>query len=416
MKLKVLLVGPNIDGTDVGEVYSAFKWVEALAEQADVTLLSSERHGRTPLAEQLPNAEVVTWPEPAIFSRFERLNAMAKPALPIFFSQVGSWVRKAKAQGRRFDIAHQIVPQAMRYATPLRHLDIPYVVGPLGGGLTTPEGFQREVSSGALVTRLRALDKFRLAHDPWLRAGYSEADLVLGVAPYVKDVLGDIPLKRFEPVLERCNDGLAPDVERASDIGRLKLLHVGRGVRTKGLRDVVRALALLADLPGVTLTSAGGGPEIDICRQEAEQLGIAEKISFLGAIPRHQVENLYAESDVFTFPSFREPMGGVLFEAMRWGLPVIAARRGGPDWIVDDTCGLKIDVSEPKTFARDIADAVRRLSGDPGLRAELSAGARQRVTSFGTWPDKASKMIDLYKEVLASGSAAADPPVVRKAG
>jgi len=120
-------------------------------------------------------------------------------------------------------------------------------------------------------------------------------------------------------------------------------------------------------------------------------------------------------SDAAPGSSFRRPIS--LDRSTLWGLPVIAARRGGPDWIVDDTCGLKIDVSEPKTFARDIADAVRRLSGDPGLRAELSAGARRRVTSFGTWPDKAARMIELYKEVLLEDSAAAaDTTAVRKAG
>ena len=109
--------------------------------------------------------------------------------------------------------------------------------------------------------------------------------------------------------------------------GRVVLLHVGRAVRTKGLRDVVRAMARLEDLPGVSLVSAGDGEDLEACRAEAVKLGVASRITFLGKISREEVEGHYAAADVFCFPSFREPMGGVFFEAMAHGLPVITAAR-----------------------------------------------------------------------------------------
>jgi len=396
-----VIVAPSLDGTDIGEVYSAFQLVKALSEQTDVTVLASSRPGRKPLAEQLPDARVLTWPEPAFLIRhFERLNAALKPALPIFFRQARNWIRQALRKGEGIDIAHQIVPQAMRYACPLRGLGIPYVVGPLGGALTTPEAFRAEVGSAKLITRLRAVDRFRLRFDPWLRAGYAEADLVLGVAPYVAEILSPVPIRRFEVALERANDGLAPEVQRQAGEGRLHLLHVGRAVRTKGLRDVVRALAHLSDLPGVTLTSAGGGEEIELCRAEAERLGVADRVNFLGMIPREDVETLYEQADVFAFPSFREPMGGVLFEALRWGLPVIAAARGGPDYIIDDSCGIRVPVSDPARFPVDIAAAARRLALEPEFRQRLGQGAHARIVGFGSWDEKATRMIALYVSAI----------------
>lgn len=399
-RVRLLLVAPNIDGTDVGEAYIAFKWAEALSRRADVTTLSFERSGRRSLAEQLPGTRVVTWPEPMWLCRQERLNAMLKPAWPLFCRKVRNWIREALSAGEVFDIAHQLMPQAARYASPLRRCGLPYVIGPLGGILETPEAFRAEARSASWFTRLRALDRIRIAYDPWLRASYSGADLVLGVAPYIRAALGDITLKRFEPVLELGIDKLAPEVRRHAETDRLRLLHVGRGVRTKGLRDVVRALAHLKDLPGITLTSAGGGEEVDICRAEAERLGIADRVTFLGRIPRTEVEQLYAGSDVFAFPSFREPAGGVLYEAMRWGLPIIATRRGGPDWIIDDSVGLKVDVSTPDALASDMADAIRTLAQNPEMRARLGANARRRVAAEGLWPRKAASMIGLYGEVL----------------
>lgn len=399
--MRVLLIAPNIDGTDVGEAYVAFKWAQALAARVDLTVLSFARPGRAPLAAQLPGAHVVTWPEPAFARRNERFNAMAKPAYPVFHRRVKRWLSRALAAGTRFDIAHQIMPQAARYPCPFVHFDIPYVIGPLGGALDTPEGFLDEVGSAPGFTRLRALDAWRFRHDPWLRRSYAGAACILGVAPYMRDILGDIALRRFEPVLELGIDDLAPEVSRPDSPGALKLLHVGRGVRTKGLRDVVRALSLLKDRPGITLTSAGAGEEIALCRAEAARLGVADRVRFLGRIPREEVEDLYRSHDVFAFPSFREPAGGVLYEAMRWGLPIVTAARGGPDWIVDDSCGIRLPVSTPEVLASDLARAIRDLDDAPGKRTALGRGARAKVAREGLWPDKAARLVTLYEGLIA---------------
>jgi glycosyltransferase involved in cell wall biosynthesis len=397
--MNILLIAPNIDGTDVGEAFVAFKWAEALAARVSLTVLSFERPGRAALAAQLPQARVVTWPEPRWARRNERLNAMLKPAWPVFAGHVRRWLKQALAQGERFDVAHQLMPQAARYASPLRHFGVPYIIGPLGGALDTPEAFRSEAGSAPLFTRLRALDAYRFRHDPWLRASYSGAACVLGVAPYVAEVLGDIPLRRFEPVLELGIDDVEPLCARPLTAGRLRLLHVGRGVRTKGLRDVVRALAHLRDLPHVTLTSAGAGEEIALCQAEAQTLGLSDRVTFLGRQPRDAIEKLYRSHDAFVFPSFREPAGGVLYEAMRHGLPVITAARGGPDFIVDDTCGLRLPVTTPDRFATAIAGAIRSLNADPARLAALGSGARAKVLAEGLWGAKTDRLVTVYAEV-----------------
>lgn len=405
--MKVLLIAPNIDATDVGEALMAFKWAEALSAKADLTILTFRRPGCPDVVAQLPGARVITWPEPAWARKNERLNAMLKPAWPVFAHRVRRWIGSALARGDHFDIAHQLMPQAARYASPLRHFDIPYIIGPLGGALDTPAAFRAEVASAPLFTRLRALDATRIRYDPWLRQSYIRAACVLGVAPYVKEVLAEVPLRRFESVLELGVDDVTPKRSPAAQPGCLRVLHVGRAVRTKGLRDVVRALALLPDLPGVTLTSAGAGEELEICRAEAERLGVACRIEFLGRIPRDQVETLYASHDVFCFPSFREPAGGVLYEAMRHGLPVITADRGGPGWIIDDASGIRLKVTDPDSYARSIAAALRQLAAAPTLCARLGEGAKAKVLREGLWSSKAERMIALYKEIAGPRNAQA---------
>jgi glycosyltransferase involved in cell wall biosynthesis len=402
-RLRLLLIGLIVDGTDVGEAFVAYKWVEALSAVADVTLLCLQTPGRTPVQEQLPNARVITWPEPAILLRMERVRAIAKPAWPLFTYHVRRWVRDAQRRGERFDIAHQVVPQAMRNATPFLGLGLPYVMGPMGGSLSTPPSFAHEIESQSPFLKLRDLDSWRLRFDRRLRRTFQEAELVLGVAPYVGEYLARfLRMKRFEPIYQFAAEPCEVRPVHRRVPGELRLLHVGRGIRTKGLRDTIRALALLPHLPQVTLTSAGWGAEIDNCRAEAERLGVSDRVTFLGRVPREQVEELYATHDVFAFPSFREPMAGVFFEAMRWGLPVIGADRGGAQALLDPSFAIKVPVESPDQFARGIADAIEQLARDPERVRALGEGAQAKLQSIGGWPELAERMLTMYRSVLGA--------------
>jgi glycosyltransferase involved in cell wall biosynthesis len=399
-RLDVLLIAPNCDGTDVGEAFCAHRWVQHMCAVANVTLLTQSRQGRTPASIQLPLARVVEWPEPRLPPRLERVTAMLKPDYPLFAARARRWIAAELKSGGRFDIIHQLTPLALRYASPAHGFGIPYVLGPHAGSLTTPQAFTQECRSAPLFTRLREIDRFRLEADPWLRRSFAGAACIIGVAPYVREVLGSIPLQRFEVMTELGVDEPLPPVPARGFAPGLRLLHVARAVRTKGLRDCIRALAHMADMPDVTLTQAGDGEELALCREEARRLGVESRVNFLGRVPRQRVEELYASSDAFLFPSFREPSGSVVFEAMRHGLPVIAADRGGPGHVVNAGSGLKVPVEDPAQLAGALATVIRRMAALPGERARLSAGARQRAIELGSWPAKINWLLELYNSIL----------------
>jgi glycosyltransferase involved in cell wall biosynthesis len=401
---RVAVLAPNLDAGDVGETATAYRLLRAMADTGSVELviLGLQRAGRVPAIEQLPDVRVVTWPEPPILLRMERFNATVKPAIPWFYALARAWIRDAQAAGLRFDLLHQMLPRAPRYASPLHGLGVPYVIGPVGGAIPMPGAF-RDGGRERWYTHLRELDKLRFAFDPWLRRGFAEADLVLGVAPYMLEVLAELPIRRFEPFLGIGVDELGSPVTRQQVPGRLRLLHVGRAVRTKGVREAVRALGHLPDLPGVTLTVVGDGEELNVVRGIAADLELGTRVAFLGKRPRHEIENLYRSHDVLLFPSFRESMGAVLYEAMRWGMPVITVDHGGPGFIVDERCGLKVPLTTPEKLPRDLAEAVRKLAVDLEVRATLGVGARQKVQTDALWRAKAQRMLALYASVLGPG-------------
>ncbi|NVJ96672.1 MAG: glycosyltransferase family 4 protein [Alphaproteobacteria bacterium] len=399
---KVLALAPYCDLTDVGEAWCAAKWVEELALRADVTLLAMERPGRKTLQGQLPGVKVMTMAEPAWCRRHERLNAMAKLSYPAFYRWAKKEIRALLAAGQEFDIGHQFAPIALRFPSPLAAFDIPFVLGPQGGSLDTPAAFQAECASGRWYMGLRNIDNWRLRFDPLLRHTYRRASMLLGVAPYVKDLIPSLDLPRFAVESELGVERLMPpNSPFQQPRPTLRLLHVGRGVRTKGLRDVIRAMAYLKDI-SVHLDVAGKGEEMQHCREMANALGLTGKVTFHGQISRSAVDALYRQADVFCFPSFREPSGSVVYEALSFGLPVIAADRGGPGHVVDDSCGFKVPITSPDAFAADIASAIRTLHAMPALRARLGEGALERMQSIALWPQKIDRLITYYAEICVS--------------
>ncbi|NNM75952.1 glycosyltransferase [Sphingomonas sp. ID1715] len=393
-RLRLLIVSALVDGTDVSEPFFAFKWIEALGHQHQVTLLTLQRQGRQPTCEQLPHVEVITWPEPRLLGRMERVRAIAKPGWTILSHHSRKWIREALRSGRTFDVAHQLYPAAMRHSSPLRHFTIPYAIGPVAGMVTTPPAFAPEVRSNAF-DYLRQLDRWRLRYDPMLRRSFEHADAVIGAAPYVADVLSGLAIKRFAVEPEAAG-GAAQSRPRTERSSGLRLLHVGRAIRTKGLRDVIRAMGRLRDRPDITLTSAGIGEDLDQCREEAEKLGVADRVRFLGKIPRAEVDELYASHDLFVFPSFREPVGSVFFEAMSWGLPIVTVRRGGPEAIFGKGGAILLDVETPDQLADDLARAIRRLADDSAALVNLTRESIDCYARLGSWSDKARRISAIY--------------------
>ena len=399
-RLKVLLLAPGCDGTDVGESWSCYQWVNGLSQHCDVTLLTLQRPGRRAIQEQLPGIQVVSWPDLHWSGKLERFSSMLKPGYVRFYRATRSWIRKALAQGQTFDLIHQLGPLALRYPCPAVGFEVPLIIGPLAGSLETPAGFAEECGQAPWFTKLRNLDPWRLKIDPWLRRSYAAANVVIGVAPYVREHLGSIPIQRFELASETGVQQFASHrVRRATR--DVKLLYVGRVVRTKGLRDAIRAMSHLRDIPGLTLDAIGVGEDLDACQQLARELSLEHHVRFHGRLPRAEVDRFYAEADLFVFPSFREPSGNVVFEALSYGLPVITTDRGGPGYVVNDQCGVRVQAISPGQLAEDLAKSIRRLAASPAVREGLSLGAIRRSREIGLWDNKIQKMLSLYQSVVS---------------
>ncbi len=401
--LKLLLIAPTCDRDDVGEAWSAYQWVSRLAARHEVTVLTYHKRGKTPVAGQIPGARVIEWTEPPGLGRAERLNSMLKPGYLPFYFRARRWIRQALARGEQFDLIHQPVPLAMRYPSPAAGLGVPFLLGPVGGSLQSPAAFAAEEDTAPWYVGLRRLDDLRIHRDPVLRRSYEQASCVLGIAPYVKDFLASVPLRRFEVMSDTGIEQLPEPADRTGRSGDVRLLFVGRLIRTKGARDAIRALGMARDLP-LVLDIVGDGFDRAACETLTAELGLAGQVRFHGRVPREQVSEFYRAADVFVFPSYREPGGNVVFEAMSYGLPLIVSDLGGPGNVVDESCGIRLHPQSPDQYAADLAAAYGRLAADAGLRRALGESARRRATEVALWDSKIRQLEAIYASVQADHS------------
>jgi len=151
-------------------------------------------------------------------------------------------------------------------------------------------------------------------------------------------------------------------------------LALGRLHPNKGFDLLLEALAIARE---VHLWIAGDGPLRVKLERLAGQLGVGERVRFLGW--RDDVAALLARADLLVCPSLHEPLGNVVIEAWSAGLPVVATASDGPAGLIEDgESGILVPLpGDPGGGPQALARAIRQLCEDVKLRAMLGKGGRK---------------------------------------
>ena len=177
---------------------------------------------------------------------------------------------------------------------------------------------------------------------------------------------------------------------RRFGLERPTLLSVGQLIERKSNDLVFGALRLL---PDHVLLVAGDGPERDRLRSLAEQLGVSDRIRFLGSIPHRQLAELYSAADALVLASSREGWPNVLLESMACGTPVVASNIwGNPEVVRGPEAGFLME----ERNSEGIAAAVRRLFANLPDRS-----ATRRYAEKFSWDKTSVGQINLFEKVVA---------------
>jgi len=170
------------------------------------------------------------------------------------------------------------------------------------------------------------------------------------------------------------------------------VLFVGE-YRRKGLATVIRAIGRLQD-SCVHLLAIGKGDR-EHYEGLAAQAGIADRATFAG--PTRDVEQVFGAADLFAFPTYYEPFGMVITEAMASGLPVITSRSAGAsEMITEGVNGLLLDhPGDDEELSRQIM----LLLSDKTLRKDMGTQARPAAAGY-SWSHVAEDTLRLYYQSL----------------
>lgn len=187
-----------------------------------------------------------------------------------------------------------------------------------------------------------------------------------------------------------------PRTTRSRRPGPLRLVCVCRLIRRKGLEHLVHAVGDLRDL-GAELEIVGSGQQYEYLASLIDRLGLADRITLTGYVPRERLADHYNAADIFVLPSISESFGQVLLEAMSTGLPVIASRVGGiPEFVEHGAGGLLIEPGSREA----IVGAVRQLAAEPELRRAMGARNYRQARDEHHWSSVARQYEELYLEAI----------------
>jgi glycosyltransferase involved in cell wall biosynthesis len=181
----------------------------------------------------------------------------------------------------------------------------------------------------------------------------------------------------------------------------LRLLYAGTWLDQRGIFYIREAMLQLAPrIPGLKLTIAGpGAPPEEVMRFFGPEL--AAHVEVRPVIAAGNMQELYADHDIFVFPSLMEGLPSVLLEAMASGMPVITAETCGmPDVVQDGFNGLLV----PPADANALQRAIERLAESEELRERLGCAAQESMKRY-EWPSAAEKLEELFLRVVRAEDA-----------
>jgi glycosyltransferase involved in cell wall biosynthesis len=282
-----------------------------------------------------------------------------------------------------------------------RHADVVYTTGMFGRSalgstlarkpyvvkLTADPAFERSRRRGFVEGNVDdfqerrggpAVALLRLARDVELRqAAYvftpsaylRELAVGWGVAPERVSVLPNPA-----PVVGEL--GQREELRRAFGLNGAALAFAGRLTAQKSLG---RAIDAVAGAAGVKLVIAGEGPERESLQARAEELGIGDRVTFLGAQPRERILELFHAADGTILSSSWENFPHTVVEALAVGTPVLAMEAGGVSEVVHDGVnGLLVAAGDTDA----LGEAIRRYFADHGLRERLRSAATESVADY----------------------------------
>ena len=312
------------------------------------------------------------------------------PPRPISYASWGYWM--APPLGRALDGLDAEWPFDVVHA---------HCLAPAGHAVAR---WVRRRRSSAFVVSAHGPDMIHVAFDSAVgrracRAGLAAADVVMANSSWAARRCEEIADHALPLEVVHLGADLV-DRGGAASNGSMRMVNVAHLVARKRHETVLRAIALMPSERRPEYLVIGEGPCREGLERLAAELGVADRVRFLGQLPNPEAVARAASCDLFVMPGVEEPFGVAFVEAMAAGLPAIGSRgEGGPEDIAAAGGGM---VLVAPGDAGALAAEISRLSEDRAELARLGAEARRTVAASFTWERCGEQTVAAYRRAVAS--------------
>ena len=343
---KVLLSAYACRPTGGSEPGAGWAWAKAAARDHDVWLLTRGKFvheiEEELAARPVPGLTVVPLEMPKWILRLRRRPSDVYWYYPLWQGLARRTARRLHAE-QSFDVIHHLTFAVDWMGAGVVEPSTAKVIwGPVGGSTTAPLSMAHWLGArgvvGELVRRAytglrRRATGRRMAQTADLMVAQNN-DVAEAFAPYAREIVVQpiVAIRRFTASGPYEPFG-APGVKTA--------LFVGRLIPWKGVLIAISALAR-PEAANWELRIIGDGPDWGRAESLAWQLGVRDRVEFMGALPREEVLAAMFRADALLAPAFREAAGWAVTEALASGCPVVCVDRGGPAVIVGPDEGITV--------------------------------------------------------------------------
>jgi glycosyltransferase involved in cell wall biosynthesis len=423
-RLSILVLAPGCNPEEVSMPYVTYSHAAALAQLHDVALVVGSpsedpvRRAKAPFRTievvRMPLLErIFAWSLRRIFKYnydTQVLTAFGYPFSLAFEWHAWRQLRRRIVAGE-FDVVLRIMPMTPAMPSPfaffLRKGPIPFVIGPLNGGLPWPSGFRQLDNQKEWISNLRNLYRYL----PFARSTYSRAAAIIAASSQTYAEFAPYCGKLFfvpEPGIGRSQ--CYGDSRSPAHGTKLELIFVGGLVPRKACDLALRAAAPLLRSDSAQFTVVGDGPERDRLEQLARSLGIEKAVSFCGWLSHVDALQRLRSADVMVFPSVRDNGAGVVFEALGAGAVPVVADFGGPGDIVHPDVGYKVPLTNEIDVVAQMEKILTELAHNRDRLEQLRRQGMAYVRECLTWDAKAQAVTRILNWAVRRGPKPDLPP------
>jgi glycosyltransferase involved in cell wall biosynthesis len=423
-RLRILALAPDANPESISVALVCYRHAEALAKLHAVTLIGRSgaeealRRARGPFQAieviSLPWLDrIFNWSLRKIFKNNFHSRALTAFSYPFLLAfEWRAWQRmKTRIIAGEFDVVLRlspvisVIPSAFPFF--LRKYSVPFVIGPINGGLPWPSGFSQAHKEKAWIDNLRNLYRFM----PFSRSTYRRAAAIIAGSSNTYGEFSNYRDKLFFVPENAVSDSLCSGTARlCKSDGKLELIFLGGLVPYKACDLALRGAASVLRNGLARFTVVGNGPERNRLEQLTKSLGVEEAVKFYGTLAHSEAMRQLRSADVLVFPSVREFGGGVVFEALAVGTVPVVADFGGPGDIVRPEVGYKIALTNERDVVSQIERVLTQMVGDRDILDRLQEQGMSYARERLTWDAKAQAVTGILDWVLERGPKPNLPP------